>query len=1588
MAQILLIPLGQALGGAIGGSIATAIGGAIGAVAGEYINGLLKSPTRTEGPRLKTQEITSSSEGSPMNRLWGRSRMSGNIIWATRFDEEVLERKTGGKGGGGNINTEYSYYMNFAVALCEGPINHIGRIWAAGKEIDQSKYVIRKYLGNETQLPDELIVAKEGSANTPAFRGTAYIVFERLPVADFGSQPQITAEVFRTVGDLEADIQSIALHPDAGEFGFDTLEQSQNSDGEASPENRHVLTAETDYSAAMDELQALSPNAQNITLHPQWFGNDLACGNCEIKPAVRDKSNSIAWGCHTSNRSSAATVTKLFDQPLFGGTPDDAALARAAKDMKARGLGVTLSPKLTLDPAPARIWKAVATTPTVSCWSKDLGRFVGLSSAGVGSVSRDGENWQLHSVPLRNWRSLCWSAELSIFVAVSSDASGGTIWTSLDGYVWLEVSAVAGDWREIIWVEHLAIFVAVGRAVPNVIWSADANSWTAGTADDRNWGAIAYSPELNKFVALDHGTNFVMDSSDGKSFTTRPTSGNGLGVWNAGISWSAKHSLFVTTGNRIADARVMTSADGINYTSQYSLGNTFLYAVSWAESAGLFIAISGTGDSIRVSEDLISWRGVLGSSANVSTHIIWSPELARFLINSSTGFWLSNAALKPALSRLTCDPAFNAPGTPDAGGNLVELISQIDSFFGAATGSEIALSIDAETSAVSTVYSGSDGWTYRRFILHYAKLAAAINAASAGAITTFIIGDGMSGMTRLRASDNPEIQPDYLTTIALISLLSEVRTILGMAVKISYAADTDEYGSLDFGAGRIGYPLDTLWGHSDIDFVGLNAQFPLSDWRDGNGHLDAAAGVTSIYDPEYLRGNVAAGELYDWTYADQAARDAQTRSLITDPVVNKPWVFRQKDLIKWWKNAHYARAAADVEFISATPWTVEAKPIRFTSLICNAVDKSSNEPSALYDPASIDHKRVHYSTGARDDAIQRATLEAVQGYWADPANNPVSFGYGGSMVDLTGMTIGWFDARPASTFPMDGRYWSDADNHEYGSWLTGRLGNADGAGTLKAICDDFGFSAYEISNPGAAVDGITAQGGNSARSVLEGIQPAYMFDAVETLSAIRFQRRGGAVITIDPGDLVAGDGEAWQKKRAQETDLPAIVELSYGEIATDDQTSVVSASRAVSRSDRIQSISLPAVMGASRAKAIVEITLAEIWTGRETMELALPPSKMAVETGDILKLAALRSQWRVVSIADGMARSAQLVRFDARIYTQPRFARRAKYPVGSSPAGAAGSALATPIPFFMDLPLLQDSNDPDAGYLAAYMKPIGNGIAAYRSADSTDYNLDQILPLAAITGVTIASLGKGPAERWDDGNTLDVELIAGELEAASEISVLAGANAAALQQASGEWELIQFANVEIIGTRKYRLTKLLRGQRGSEHAVADPLPSGARFVLLDAGVVQTTLAAAAVGLERTWRVGPAIAAVGDAVFGETTFTYHAKARRPYSPVHLSAMAYGSNDIDLAWIRRSRIGNDSWQQPDVPLGEDSEAYEIDIMNGAAVVRTLASAAQSIIYSEANQITDFGTAQTSLTFNVYQISASFGRGIGASYSGAIT
>jgi hypothetical protein len=156
-----------------------------------------------------------------------------------------------------------------------------------------------------------------------------------------------------------------------------------------------------------------------------------------------------------------------------------------------------------------------------------------------------------------------------------------------------------------------------------------------------------------------------------------------------------------------------------------------------------------------------------------------------------------------------------------------------------------------------------------------------------------------------------------------------------------------------------------------------------------------------------------------------------------------------------------------------------------------------------------------------------------------------------------------------------------------------------------------------------------------------------------------------------------------------------------------------------------------------------------------------------------------------------------------------------------------------------------------------------------------------------------------------------------------------------------------------------------------------PLAAGARFVLLDGAPARIDMTEDELGLAFNWRCGPASRDLGSPNYVQLAHTFRGEGLKPLSPVHIRGTR-ASGDLTLAWIRRTRTGGDSWDAVDVPLGEAEERYEIDILDGTAMKRTLTATAPTATYTAAQQTLDFGAPQPSVSLRIYQLSATRGRG----------
>ncbi len=408
MATIVLSAAGGALGGAIGGSVLgmpmAVVGRAVGAAAGRMIDqrwagsgqgrseqAVMGGGSRVvETGRIDRFRLMGASEGGPIAQLYGRARLGGQVIWATRFKETVTTstevtggttqttssggggKGFGGGGGGGSSRTttsrntvttkNYHYSVSLALALCEGEISRVARVWADGQEVPLRDLTMRVYTGSEDQLPDPKIAAVEGAEDAPSYRGTAYVVLEDLPLAAFGNRvPQFSFEVMRPEAveegaqarDISNAVHAVAMMPGSGEYVLATSPvYYQRGPGRNHAVNLNTPSGRTDFVTSVEALTEEVPNCGSTSLIVSWFGNDLRCGDCTVRPRVEqtmEDAPRMPWRVAGRVRSNAGTVPKLEGRPVYGGTPTDASVVQAIQHLKDKGQDVVFYPFILMD---------------------------------------------------------------------------------------------------------------------------------------------------------------------------------------------------------------------------------------------------------------------------------------------------------------------------------------------------------------------------------------------------------------------------------------------------------------------------------------------------------------------------------------------------------------------------------------------------------------------------------------------------------------------------------------------------------------------------------------------------------------------------------------------------------------------------------------------------------------------------------------------------------------------------------------------------------------------------------------------------------------------------------------------------------------------------------------------------------------------------------------------------------------------------------------------------------------------------------------------------------------------------------------
>ncbi len=830
--------------------------------------------------------------------------------------------------------------------------------------------------------------------------------------------------------------------------------------------------------------------------------------------------------------------------------------------------------------------------------------------------------------------------------------------------------------------------------------------------------------------------------------------------------------------------------------------------------------------------------------------------------------------------------------------------------------------VTGSASEVASFFTKTNG--YNAFITHYAHLVA-------GKVDAFAIGSELIGLTKV--SEEAGVYP---AVDQLIALAETVKSIVGSEVKVTYAADWSEYHHTEGGW----YNLDPLWACAAIDFVGIDAYFPLTNLPQNE----------LGYDIETVMEGWSSGEGYEYYYTDESRTE-------TAPLGA---AYAWKNMAWWWENTHTNPDE------STTAWEPQSKPIWLTEYGFPSVDGATNQPNVFYDPASSESYFPRLSRGRIDFRAQRLGIAATEAKWKDSPMIEQKF-------------LWTWDARPFPYWPDLLSVWADGGVWKTGHWVQGKLGASSLAAIVADLCQRAGLSLslIDVSRLQDQVEGYIINAQSSARQLIEQLMAGYFFDAVESDGVLKFIPRGNAhAISIHADDIIPLQQDDATERltitRQQEFELPQRVEVSYINRLSNYQTGMQHSQRMVSDSRNIASIGLPIVMADQRAKVIADISLYQSWMARTRYQFDVPMRYGELEPADVIELMQ-NDATHVIRITEVTLGRPGMLRIAGEADDVASYDFYAP-PAVTEPVIVDTNVLAPTRMALLDIPALATDAAEHATlrFAAAGLSAGWAGAVIYRSDDEGgSYQRLVEHSQACVMGAAVSTLGDGPSVVFDEVGSVDVVLIGtGSLHNAGELAVLNGANLALIGQ-----ELIQFKQAVELASGKYRLSGLLRGRLGTEYAISAH-GAGERFILLDARLQKDAVPDGLFGLSRMYK---------GASFGQTlgqvqaeSFTYQARALKPYAPVHIGGMRDDAGNLTLHWVRRARLGG-AWRDGvDIPINEASEAYDIEIMSGDSVVRLLHAATPEILYSAAEQTDDFGAPLGAVSVRIYQLSQRVGRG----------
>jgi hypothetical protein len=538
---------------------------------------------------------------------------------------------------------------------------------------------------------------------------------------------------------------------------------------------------------------------------------------------------------------------------------------------------------------------------------------------------------------------------------------------------------------------------------------------------------------------------------------------------------------------------------------------------------------------------------------------------------------------------------------------------------------------------------------------------------------------------------------------------------------------------------------------------------------------------------------------------------------------------------------------------------------------------------------------------------------------------------------------------------------------------------------LSDLCVKAGMQTVDIVTGGVtqSLRGYIVNNRMTARDALAPLLGTFFIDAVEIDGILNFVPRGqSSVASISYDDLGASDSVdannpslRLDETRKQDIELPLRIDLTHIDPDRFYETNTQHASRiqnAVGTQD-LQSIQLSIVLTATEAAQVALRTMKNAWIERNSYSFNLPPKWLRLDPTDVVTVNTPDAVFTV---------RLNQVDFGANNVVACQAVAEDNYAYAATATGTSVALVAVPINsavpvslFLLDLPMLV-LNDNNVGLYYAF------GLASNVSSATLYRAPDQLAWTVVGTGTEGPAFGwadtvLGDCTRptvWDMVNTVQVTLGQGTLSSASALDVLNWNNVGVLGN-----EVIQWQTATPISANVYQLSGLLRGRRGTEDMTGTHQVGESFIVLSSQGLYRAPLTATDIGQTSYYKGVPSGGNFDDAP--PTPLTFQGRSMKCLSPAQVTGARDGSGNLTISWFRRSRWYGEWVDNTDVPLFEDSEAYAVDILSSGQLVRTMTASSPNATYTAAQQVLDFGVAQSAVAIAIYQLNSVIGRGIPA-------